>query len=101
MKLACLLGVYTRSKLKVLQNYNQLLSKMSVDSLFDADWKDEVEDSVNGYSSLSAEAGNAFFDKEIEMGEIPKCVRKLRNTKTGGSDVIVGENCLNTVDREW
>ena len=38
----------TRGKLEVLQKHYQLLSKMSkmsVDSEFDADWK-EVEDSV-------------------------------------------------------
>ena len=37
---------------KTLKNY-QLLSKMSVDNVFDADWKEEVGDSVSGYSSLS------------------------------------------------
>ena len=41
----------TRGKLEVLQKHYQLLSKMSVDSVFDADWKDEVEDSVGDYSS--------------------------------------------------
>ena len=81
----------TRGKLKVLQKHYQLLSKMSVDSEFDADWKEEVEDSVGGYSSLSEEAGDAFLDKEIEKDEIAKCVRKLKNNKTGGSDGIVGE----------
>ena len=81
----------TRGKLEVLQKHYQLLSKMSVDSEFDADWKEEVEDSVGGYSSLSEEAGDAFLDKEVEKGEITKCVRKLKNNKTGGSDGIVGE----------
>ena len=33
--------------------------------------------SVGGYSSLSEEAGDAFLDKEVEKGEIAKCVRKL------------------------
>ena len=37
--------ISTRGKLEVLQKHYQLLSKMSVDSEFDADWK-EVEDSV-------------------------------------------------------
>ena len=67
------------------------MSSMSVDSEFDADWKEEVEDSVGGYSSLSEEAGDAFLDKEVEKGEIAKCVRKLKNNKTGGSDGIVVE----------
>ena len=78
----------TRGKLEVLL---QLLSKMSVDSEFDADWKEEIEDSVSGYTSLSGDAGDNFLDKEIETGEIAKCVRKLKNNKTGGSDGIVGE----------
>ena len=32
-----------RGKLEVLQRHYQLLSKMSVDGVFDADWKEEVE----------------------------------------------------------
>ena len=36
----------TRGKLEVLQRHYQLLSKMSVDSVFDADWKEEVEENV-------------------------------------------------------
>ena len=75
----------------MLQKHYQLLSKMSMDSEFDANWKEEDEDSVGSYSSLSEEAGDAFLDKEVEKGEITKCVRKLKNNKTGGSDGIVGE----------
>ena len=33
--------------------------------MFDADWKEEIEESVSGYSSLSEEASDAFLDKEI------------------------------------
>ena len=44
----------------MLQKHYQLLNKMSVDSEFDANWKEEVEDSVDDYSSLSEEAGDAF-----------------------------------------
>ena len=40
---------------------------------------------------MSEEAGDAFLDKEVEKGEIAKCVIKLKNNKTGGSDGIVGE----------
>ena len=32
----------------MLQRHYQLLSKMSVDGVFDADWKEEVGDNVNG-----------------------------------------------------
>ena len=44
-----------------------------------------------GYSSLSEEARDAFLDKEIEKGEIAKCVRKLKYNKAGVSDGIVGK----------
>ena len=81
----------TRGKLEVLQRHYQLLSKMSVDSVFDADWTEEVEENVKGYSSLSEEVTDSLLDKEIEKGEIAKCLRNLKNSKTGGSDGIVGE----------
>ena len=61
-----------------------------MDSVFDADWK-EVEENVKGYSSLSEEVADSLLDKEIEKGEIAKCLRNLKNSKTGGSDGIVGE----------
>ena len=64
----------TRGKLEVLRKHYQLLSKMSVDSELDADWKEEIEDSVGGYRSFSEEAGDAFLDKEIEKSKIAKCV---------------------------
>ena len=78
-------------KLEVLQRHYQLLSKVSVDGVFDANWKEEVEDNVNGYSSLSMEVADSLLDKEIEKGEIAKCLRNLKNSKTGGSDGIVGK----------
>ena len=40
---------------------------------------------------MSEETGDAFLDKEIEKGEIAKCVRKLKNNNIGGSDGTVGE----------
>ena len=43
----------------------------SVCVCFDANWMEEVEDRVSGYSR---EDGNAFLDKEIEMGEFTKCI---------------------------
>ena len=58
----------------MLQRHCQLLSKMSVDSVFVTDWKEDVEDNVNGYSSLSEEVADSLLDKEIEKGEIAKCL---------------------------
>ena len=40
---------------------------------------------------MSEEVTDSLLDKEIEKGEIAKCLRNLKNSKTGGSDGIVGE----------
>ena len=37
------------------------------------------------------EHDDPVLDREIELHEIEKCVRKLKNNKTGGSDGLVGE----------
>ena len=79
----------TRCKLEVLQRHYQILSKMNVNSVFDADWKEEVENNVNDYSSLSEEVTDSLLDKEIEKGEIAKCLRNLKNSKTGGRHVVI------------
>ena len=42
------------------------------------DWKEEVEENVKGYSSLSEEVTDSLLDKEIEKGEIAKCLRNLK-----------------------
>ena len=71
-----------------------------MDSVFDAHWKEEVEDNVNGYSSLAEEVADILLDKEIEKGEIVKCLTNLKKTRL----VVVMEywvNCLNMVHREW
>ena len=54
---------------------------MSVDSEFDANWKEEVEDSVGGYSSLSEEDGDAFLDKEIEKVKLQSVLENFKITK--------------------
>ena len=61
---------------------------MQIDSVFEVNWKQEVEDSVNGYRCLSKEVADALLDKEIEKGEIAKCLRKIKNSKAGGSGRI-------------
>ena len=43
------------------------------------------------YGSMSELCEDEFLDKEIEKGEIVKCIRKLKINKTGGSDGLVGE----------
>ena len=81
----------TRGKLEVLQRHYQQLGKLSLDSNFDAEWKEEVESNMSRYDSMSELCEYEFLDKEIEKGETVKCIRKLKNNKTGGSDVLVGE----------
>ena len=71
-----------------------------MDSVFDAHWKEEVEDNVNGYSSLAEEVADILLDKEIEKGEIAKCLTNLKDTRL----MVVMEywtNYLNMVDWEW
>ena len=40
---------------------------------------------------MSEEVTDSLLDKEIETGEITKYLRNLKNSKTRGSDGIVGE----------
>ena len=81
----------TRGKLEVLQRHYQQLGKLSLDSNFDAEWKEEVDSNMNRYGSMSELCEDEFLDKEREKGEIVKCIKKLKNSKTGGSDGLVGE----------
>ena len=75
----------TRGTLEVLQRHYKLLGKISVDSDFDVNWKGEVVSKVSSYGSMSESCEDYRLDKK---GKIVKCIRKLKNTKTG---VNVGE----------
>ena len=66
----------TRGKLEVLQRHYQQLGKLSLDSNFDAEWKEEVESNMNRYGSMSELCEDEFLDKEIEKGEIVKCIKE-------------------------
>ena len=62
-----------------------------MDSVFDADWKEEVEGNVNGYSRLSEEVTDSLLEKEIEKGETAKCLMNLKTIeflKYGGSRMV-------------
>ena len=85
----------TRSKLEVLQRHYQQLGKISLDSNFDAEWKEEVESNMSRYDSMSELCEDEFLDKEIEKR---RDSRKLKNNTTGGSDGLVGESM---VAQEW
>jgi len=62
---------------------------MSEDSDFDGEWTEEVETKVSMCSSILCE--DEYVDEELRKGKIEKCVRKLKNNRTGGSDGLVGE----------
>ena len=64
----------TRGKLEVLQKH---LGKISVDSDFDANWKEEVESKVSNYGSMS----EYRLDIAIEKGVIVKCIRIIKRGK--------------------
>ena len=81
----------TKGKLEVLQKHYQHLGRVSVDSDFDDDWKEEVESKVEACGRMSGSCEDAFLDKGIEKAEIAKCLKKLKNNKTGGTDGLVGE----------
>ena len=81
----------TKGKLKVLQSHYQHLGSCSVDDAFDGNWKQEVDSEVNECHRCSVEHDDPVLDREIELQEIARCVRKLKNNKTGGSDGLVGE----------
>ena len=42
--------------------------------MFDEDWKEEVEDSVSSYSSLSEEAEDPLLNKEIKKVKFHNCI---------------------------
>ena len=81
----------TKGKLEVLRKHYQNLGSMSLDNDFDECWKEEVESKVEACSRMSGSCDDDFLDKGIEKAEIAKCIRKLKNNKTGGSDGLVGE----------
>ena len=69
-------GTSTRGKLEVLQRHYQQLSKLSLDSNFDAEWKEEVGTNMSRYGSMSELCEDGFLGKEIGKGEIVKCIRQ-------------------------
>ena len=53
------------------------MGKLSLDSNFDAEWKEVVESNVSRYGSMSELCEDEFLDNEIEKGEIVKCIRGI------------------------
>ena len=69
----------------------EALGRMSEDSDFDGKWKEEVETKVSTCMCSSLLCDDEYLDGELHKREIEKCVCKLKNNKTGGSDGLVGE----------
>ena len=62
----------TKGKLEVLQKHYQHLGRVSVDSDFDDDWKEEVESKVEACGRMSGSCEDAFLDKGIEKANALK-----------------------------
>ena len=60
-----------------------------VDNAFDVEWKLEVEEKVLEYSKQNLK--DLDLDNEMKESEIFRCIKKLKNNKTGGGDGIVSE----------
>ena len=67
------------------------MGRTSEDSDFDGEWKEEVETKVSTCMCSSILCEDEYLDGELCKEKIEKCVRKLKNNKTGGSDGLVGE----------
>ena len=73
-------------------SYYERLGSSSVEAAFDDDWREEVENIVRDCIELSVACeDNIILDREIDSTEISRCLGKLKNNKTGGSDGLVGE----------
>ena len=71
----------TKGKLEVLQKHYQHFGRVSVDSDFDDDWKEEVESKVEVCGRMSWSCEDAFLDKGIET---VKCLRIIRQVVVMG-----------------
>ena len=80
----------TKGKLNILQSHYERLGSSSVEAAFDDDWREEVENIVRDCIELSVACEDDILDREIDSAEISRCLRMLKNNKTGGSDVLVG-----------
>ena len=68
----------TKGRLDVLQSHYECLGSTSVEAAFD-DWKEEVESIVRSCVETSVEYEDIILDREINLTEISRCIRKLKN----------------------
>ena len=74
-----------------LHEYYGKLGTASVDDQFDDSWREHVENKVTEYSEMSSARKDKVLDRDISYAEIKKCLKSLKNNKTGGNDGLVGE----------
>ena len=77
--------------MNILKSHYGRLGSSSVEAAFDDDWKEEVENMVRDCTEFSVDCEDNILDREIDPAEISRCLRRLKNNKTGGSDGLVGE----------
>ena len=80
----------TSTKGKLDEHYGKL-GTASVDDQFDDSWREHVENKVTEYSEMSSAWKDKVLDRDISYAEIKKCLKSLKNNKTGGNDGLVGE----------
>ena len=68
----------TRGKLHVLQKHCKDLGRMSEDSDFDSEWREQVETKVSACMCSSILCEDEYLDVELRKGEIEKCISKLK-----------------------
>ena len=93
----------TQGKPEVLRRHYEELGKVSVDNIFEADWKEEVVSTLETCTNLSEVSENDRLDRQIDREEIAQCIKKLKNNKTGGGGGVMGEwgSYLSMAVQEW
>ena len=74
----------TKGKLGILQSHYERLGSTSVEAAFDDDWKEEVESIVRSCVETSVDCEDGILDREIDLSEISRCIRKLKIIKLVG-----------------
>ena len=86
-------------KLRILQKHYEDVVQMTKDSSFESNWKEQVEQKISTCGSMACE--DDYLNWVTQTGKIEKCICKLMNSKTGGSDGLVGELLKYGRAEEW
>ena len=73
----------TKGKLHVLQKHYKDLGRMSEDSDFDSEWREQVKTKVSSCMCSSILCEDEYLDGKLRKGEIEKSISKLKNNRTG------------------